>query len=111
MENSEYKLELARIKANKQIELKRLGTAKSRYSKTLTPIQPAPLLSKEQDMMNDLFGGREENRVMFGTASGALPKMNGALMEDNFNDFDDGETTRNLFGGGVNRSTGSMFGI
>jgi len=112
METSEYKLELARIKANKQVELKRLGSTKSRYSKILQPIQPAPLISKEQDMLQDLFGGRGENRVMFGGNGECATKVDGALMPNNFgNEIEDGEQTSDHFGFGSRHETGGFFGI
>ena len=98
MVSSEYKLELARIKSKEKIELKRLGSSKARYSRTLTPIQPAPMLSKEQDMMNDLFGGRGENRVMFqNPSSECRTELRGGLMPSNMgNDFEN--ETASIFG-------------
>jgi len=113
MENSEYKLRLAKIKADKKIALKRLGTAKKRYSNVLKPIRPAPLLSKEQDMMQDLFGGRAENKVMFQNPnSQCVTELKGGLMPNNLGDeIEDGEQTSDSFGFGTNHSTGKLFGI
>jgi hypothetical protein len=85
---------------------------KSRYKQTLQPIQPAPLISKEQDMLQDLFGGRGENRVMFGGNGECATKVDGALMPNNFgNEIEDGEQTSDHFGFGSRHETGGFFGI
>ena len=49
----------------------------------LKPIRPAPMLTKEQDMLLELFGGR--NRVMFRNPdSQCIPEVKGDLMPNRF---------------------------
>jgi hypothetical protein len=110
---SSEKLKLGEIKGKQKIALKQFGTKTSRFKQLLKPFQPAPSLSKEQDMLHDLFGGRGENRVMFQNPdSSCQVQIKGDLMPSTMgDDFDDGETTGNLFGFGINKSTGTMFGI
>lgn len=97
-------------KLKSKLELKRFGTQKARYKQILQPINPAPQLSQEQDMLNDLFGGRGENRVMFqNPSSQCVTELKGSLMTNTING-DDNETAE-TFGMGIDRRTGGFFGI
>ena len=85
---------------------------KQRYAETLKPIRPAPMLTKEQDMLLELFGGR--NRVMFGNAdSQCMPEVKGDLMPNRFNEQENLEpNSQDLFGLRKKfRGTADCFGL
>jgi len=92
---SENKLALAKIKADKKIALKQFGTTKQRFSQVLRQPQIAPMLSKEQEMMQELFGGSSS----WGSGE-QLPVMNNSLNSGHglINSGDDYRETASMFG-------------
>jgi hypothetical protein len=67
---------------------------KTRLVKLLKPQVFAPLLSKEQDMLQEMFGGSPS----WGTGE-SLPKVNGVLISGNgLIKSDDGGETGSMFG-------------
>ena len=92
------RIELARIKAKEKLELARIKGQTTSVRKRFTSLQslkPAPMLSQEQNMMQEMFGGND----MWGTGRN-LPRMNGALTSGHglIKNDDFGETRR-MFGG------------
>jgi hypothetical protein len=63
--------------------------------RSLPSVQPAPALSKEQDMLQEMFSGNDN----WGTGQN-LPEINGAL-----------RTGGGIMNSGDNGQTGSMFGL
>ena len=92
---SENKLALAKIKADKKIALKQFETSKQRFSKLLRQPQIAPMLTKEQEMMQELFGGSPS----WGSGE-QLPVINHSLSSGHglINSGDDYRETAGLFG-------------
>lgn len=72
---------------------------KSKFKSSIKPLNVGKQLSQEQDMMNEMFGGR--NSVLFGSEdSESLPQMNGAII-----------TGEGLIKNGDEGRTGYMFGM
>ena len=118
MVNEELKarerLALATLKANKEIQLKKIRTSsisnKARISK-LKSFEIGQQLNSEQSFMQELFGGGQH--VLFNSPdSQSLPKLNGSLMPNRFNEFEDmEENSADVFGLRKDGRTGGLFGI
>jgi len=78
----------------KVFEKKRLKKIRSKIG-FIQSLQPAPALSKEQDMLQELFNGEPT----FGTGEN-LPKVSGVLRTGHglINNGDDYEETASMFG-------------
>jgi len=95
MATNKNKLALAKIKADEKLSLKQFGTSKQRFSQLLRQPQIAPMLSKEQEMMQELFGGSPS----WGSGE-QLPVINNSLNSGHglINSGDDYRETAGLFG-------------
>ena len=83
----------------------KLESTKSRI-KFLQKIQVAPQLSKEQDMLQEMFSHRD---TMWGTGE-SLPKLEGNL-NPNILGYDEDETAQSFGIGRIRGGTGQFFGI
>jgi len=104
-----YKLALAKLKGQQRLEAKRIkASAQTRTANIsrLRTLRPAPLLTTEQDMLQEFFGSRNQT---WGTGQN-LPTLKGNL-NPNILGYDEDETAQSFGIGRIKGGTGSFFGI
>ena len=113
MVNEELKtkerLALATLKANKEIQLKKIRASTLSRNKQISQLknfQIGQQLNAEQGFLHELFGGGQ--KVMFNNPnSESLPQLNGSLMPNRINN--DSDETAESFGFGINKFRSGLF--